>query len=101
VKRKADLRPEAAAEYIAQRHWYESKRAGLGDDFERCVESALKKALRSPDLYPVVFRDVRRVLVRRFPFGIFYVPTDEGITVIAIFNCARAPAVWKSRRRNA
>lgn len=100
MRRHADLHPEAAAEYTAQRRWYESKREGLGADFERCVESALKNALRSPELYPVVHRDVRRVLVRRFPFGIFYRPTDDGITVIAIFNCARAPKIWKSRRRS-
>ncbi len=53
--------------------WYEDQRTGLGEDFLLCVEAAVAKARRSPELYPEVHKNVRRVLVRRFPYGIFYV----------------------------
>jgi toxin ParE1/3/4 len=97
VKRRAQLRPEAQAEFVAQRRWYESKRVGLGDDFEHRVDEAISKALRAPQLYPVVHRNFRRVLVKRFPFAVFFVENDGGILVFAIFNCARSPKAWKSR----
>lgn len=67
------IRPEAEGEIKEAYRWYESKRRGLGEDFLLCVEEGLEKIRRNPATYPVVHRDVHRLLIRRFPYGIFYI----------------------------
>jgi toxin ParE1/3/4 len=51
----------------------------------------------NPNQYPVVHRNVRRALVRRFPYGVFYVVEGQRIVVLAVFHGSRDPSQWKSR----
>ena len=66
------IRPEAEADLVAARAWYEKQREGLGAEFILCVEEALQRIGRMPEMYAVVHRDIRRVLTRRFPYAIYY-----------------------------
>lgn len=49
--------------------WYDERQVELGDRFLRAVEAAADGAGRSLELYARVHRDLRRVLVPRFPYG--------------------------------
>jgi len=91
------LFPEAEADVEGAYHWYERMRDGLGADFLLCVEEALEKISRDPIAYPVVHKDVRRTLIRRFPYGIFYVVEEQEIVVLAVFHGRRDPKQWQSR----
>src|SRR2546423_12771839 len=49
----------------------------------------LSRIVRNPHLYPIVYRTLRRVVGRRFPFAVFYEVTADEIQVIAVFHsCA-------------
>ena len=89
------LRPEALAELEEARAWYEERDLGLGEEFYRCVEAVVEGARRSPDQYPCVHGEVRRGLVRRFPYGVFYMVTDDTIVILAVFHASRDPAGWR------
>ena len=65
------IRPPAAVEIEEAYRWYEGRREGLGADFILCLEEAFEKVRRNPEMYPVVYKKVRRVLMRRFPYGVF------------------------------
>ena len=91
------FRPEARDELLEAQAWYERRAAGLGAAFARAVEAAVESLHRAPEQYPVVHRDVRRVLLRRFPYAIFYRAADDDIIVLAVFHLARDPARWRSR----
>lgn len=52
-----------------------------------------------PAQYPAVYRDVRRALVHRFPYGVFYVPREDRIFVVACFHARRDPALLIDRIR--
>lgn len=65
--------------------WYNHIRPGLGDDLALCVEYALDQILEHPGAFPVVRPNVRRILVRRFPFGVFYRVRRHRIEVEALF----------------
>jgi len=42
---------------------------------------------------------LRRALVQRFPFGVFYVPSRNGhIVVVAVLHAARDPRLWGKRQ---
>ena len=83
------IRPEARSEIESAFDWYESRREGLGFEFERCLEDAFARILRDPESYAVAFDDLRRVAVRRFPYGIFYRVADRQVAVIAVFHSHR------------
>jgi plasmid stabilization system protein ParE len=77
--------------------WYESQRKGLGENFLLCVEEALSKVSRTPQIYAIAYKDIRRALIHRFPFGIFYIEGKKNITVLAVLHARRNPQTWKER----
>ena len=48
------------------------QRVGLGGEFIDEVEQALEKIAGDPAKYRVLYRDTRRTILQRFPFGVFY-----------------------------
>ncbi|MDL1975564.1 MAG: type II toxin-antitoxin system RelE/ParE family toxin [Deltaproteobacteria bacterium] len=90
-------RPIALKEIEEAWQWYESRREGLGNDFVLCVEESLEKISRNPKLYPTVHKEIRRALIRRFPYGIFYFIEKNKIVVVGVFHGSRNPKHWKNR----
>ncbi len=89
--------PEAVADLTEAYEWYQQRRHGLGDELLRSVDAALAAIERLPEAYPVVHRDIRRALVRRFPYALFYQATGGEIMVIGCFHAARDPRSWRRR----
>ncbi len=91
------LRPEAQADLLAARNWYEQQRTGLGDTFAEAVEQILSWIEAMPEMYAVVAWDVRRGKLRRFPYVVYYRVLGDRIEVIAILHGSRDPQVWQGR----
>lgn len=89
--------PEADDDVAESYVHYESLEPGLGEDFLRCVEACVLTIQRHPQLFPVAVDEFRRALVRRFPYEIFYEPTDDTIIVYSVFNCWQDPQKWRDR----
>ena len=92
------VRPEAEAELTEAFNWYEQQFAGLGNRFLLSVDAVLNSIQRNPLQYPVLYKNVRRALTRRFPYQVFFVVSDLQIIIIAVFHGMRNPSVWQSRR---
>src|SRR2546423_7829201 len=92
--------PEADAELAEARQWYAHQRENLDIEFTERIDDALSRIVGSPHLYPIVYRTLRRAVVRRFPFAIFYEVVADEIQVIAVFHSRRDPERWKSRGRS-
>ncbi len=90
------LSPAADREFDEASAWYE-RQAGLGVRFVEHVQEALDRIGRSPELHAPIYRDVRRVRVPRFPYGVFYRILEARIEVIAVFHDKRNPQIWRSR----
>ena len=45
----------------------------------------------NPWQFPVVFKNVHRALLRRFPYSLFFILEDETLLVIACFHASRDP----------
>jgi plasmid stabilization system protein ParE len=92
------LRPEAEAEIEEAFRWYEERSAGLGAEFIGVVDSALESIRRQPELYPEKYKSARQVVLRRFPYSIFYIIQPDGsIEVTSCFHMSRNPRRWRSR----
>src|SRR6267142_4191496 len=88
---------DADAELAEARQWYAHQREDLDLEFMDSVDEALTQVVRNPHLYPILYRNLRRAVVRRFPFAVFYEVTAGEIHVLAVFHSRRDPEIWKSR----
>lgn len=93
------IRPEAESDISDAYRWYEAQRKGLGEDFLLCIEEALSRVSRNPAIYSVVHKEVRRVLMHRFPFGLFFIDGEENISILAVLHARRSPKIWKGRTK--
>ena len=91
------FRPEVQSEIEDAYLWYERQRAGLGDDFLASVDRALERIQQGPDTYPPVYRDVRLVLTRRFPYGVYFQVASDHVLIVAVQHTHRNPNAWKKR----
>lgn len=91
------IAPEAAADLDEAYAWYETQRAGRGEDFLTRVEASLQALLRFPEMHPTVHGNYRRALVRKFPYAIFYEYEAGTVTVYCVFHASRDPKKWRRR----
>jgi toxin ParE1/3/4 len=95
-----DFNQEAEAEMIAAAAYYEQQQENLGKRFLASVQDGINRILLNPRLYPVVELDVRRCLVKTFPFGILFRGQPRRIVIIAVMHLHRDPEYWKNRDRH-
>jgi plasmid stabilization system protein ParE len=93
------VRPTAAADVEEAFTWYEQQRPGLGSEFLDAVDAALREIVGYPLRQPVIFRDLRRLLLKRFPYAVFYRVYPSAIVVVACMHGRRDPLRWKGRHR--
>lgn len=67
---KLIFHPEAELEFSEAAVYYQDHIPGLGSEFIDEVENGLNLIKRLPDSFPLFEPDIRRVLIRRFPFAI-------------------------------
>ena len=91
------FRPEAEVDLLETRDWYERQRPGLGEAFTNLADETVDRIEAMPQMYAVVFRDVRRVKLRRFPYLIYYRVSSDLIEVIAVLHGSRDPKLWHER----
>lgn len=92
------LRDAARADLQEAFKWYEGRRTGLGYEFTRAVRHALDAIEMNPEQYPFAVDDIRKAPLRRFPYVVYYVTLDDGISAIAVMHSRRHPRRWQERR---
>jgi plasmid stabilization system protein ParE len=88
-----DVQPELNDAY----RWYEQQRAGLGQDFLTALDEVFARLQQTPEAHQLIYRDVRRALPRRFPYGVYYRVHPDRVEVIAVQHSRRDPRQWQSR----
>ncbi len=98
MKRRTFVRPEAQTDIREAAQWYEDREAGLGLRFIREIRASLEHISQSPLRFPIVEEEVRRALLHKFPYSIYFASESEAIAIIAVLHQHRRPGAWKSRR---
>jgi hypothetical protein len=91
------VRPEAEIDAFEVALWYESERNGLGSEFLDEVREVFGHIEELPLRFPIVSEGIRRAMLRRFPFGVFFAVDDERSTIIAVMHLHRDPGSWERR----
>jgi plasmid stabilization system protein ParE len=97
VTLQVSLTPEAEADVQEAHLWYAERGMGLAEDFRRSLDECFSRVVSHPESYPTVHRAVRRALLRRFPYCIFYVLEPERAVVIGCLHARRDPRAWRLR----
>jgi plasmid stabilization system protein ParE len=97
VARRVFLVPEAESDLDDAYWWYEDREPGLGEEFLQCIEEAFAKVARNPLHYPVRFDYSRRILVRRFPYAVYFECDDATVTIQYVFHFAQDPTRLEKR----
>lgn len=78
--------------------WYEEQSSGLGAEFELVLELQLKRLEQAPLLYTEIIPGVRRTLLPRFPYGVFYTVKNDLVHILAVIHHARHLRRWPQGR---
>ena len=90
------FRPEAEDEVLQVRRWYDGRREGLGDEFAVEVAALVARIVANPLAFRRVRGETRRGVLNRFPYAIYFRPTAEEITVLAVHG-RQDPSRWQTR----
>lgn len=91
------LHPEAQREFREAAIFHEQQRDGLGERFADAIESGFRQIQRSPFTWRRIRGDIRRFLVKTFPYGIVYASIDGQIFILAVMHLKREPDYWLGR----
>ena len=91
------LRPAAEADIQVSHIELEQTRAGLGDRFVARVREVLEGIEAMPEMYAVVWKDVRAARLRKFRHMVYYVVFPDRVEVLAVLHGSRDASAWKSR----
>jgi plasmid stabilization system protein ParE len=71
--------------------------AGLGEAFAEKVQEVLDRIAAMPRMHAKVLGEVRKAVVMRFPFCVYYREEQSCVRVLSVFHTSRDPRIWQSR----
>lgn len=77
--------------------WYENREEGLGLQFYLAITVQLERIATSPEHFAYVRGLVRRAVLRRFPYSIYFLSEPRRVVVLAIFHAKRSPQYLEAR----
>jgi plasmid stabilization system protein ParE len=79
--------------------WYEEEKSGLGITFLNHFFNWIAYLKDNPYLYQEIYKKYRRVLMKKYPYAIYYSIEEQKqkVTVLAIWHTSRNPARLKGR----
>jgi len=94
---KIELSHEAEIDFLNSYNFYYDDSPKVADAFFKRINLAFEYIKQNPEIFPVVYKSVRKYVVKKFPFVIYYRIIDNLIQVIAIFHTSRNPEIWNER----
>lgn len=95
--REVEYHPMAQAEIQESVIWYDNKIDGLGLGFMLEVKASESKIARNPETWPNYEAGTKRYLMKKFPYAIIYLITEDRIKIVAVAPYKRKPGYWKER----
>ncbi len=91
------LRREAIRDVEEARDYLEAQRSGLGQAFLDRLHDVLVRIGAMPEIYGVVWRNVRIARLRKFTYLVYYRVHDDRVEVLAVMHGHRDASAWQSR----
>ena len=90
------FQPQVVEDVASAVEWYENRRDNLGNEFLKSYYATLDLIVSRPEVHTVVHSDIRRALLRKFPYAVFFGIEGRFIIIIMVHHCMRDPTGVKS-----
>ncbi len=90
--------PQAEAELREAAVYFDNESFGLGRHFLDDLQYAINLISFTPEISPVIKKNVRRKPLRKFPYSLFYIVFGSDIRILAVAHQRRRPFYWKYRQ---
>ena len=97
MNRKVSFHELAEGELNDAAVFFNIEQEGLGLRFLSVIEAAVTYIQQHPEASPIITQDIRRKVLRGFPYSIMYSIKPERIRILAIANQRRRPFYWQGR----
>lgn len=78
--------------------WYENEQPGLGHEFLDELRGTYGRIAEGPLKYVELRSGIRRALLRRFPYAVYFAVEATVVVVLAVLHAHRDPAEWQRRQ---
>lgn len=92
-----EISDEAEIDFDKSYEFYFEDSPKVADTYFRIINLGFENIKQNPNSFSIVHKDVRKYVVKKFPFVIYYRIIDLKIQVIAIFHTSRNPEIWNER----
>lgn len=58
----------------------------LGDGFLQELDKAFERILSGPEMFAIVYKEIRQMRIRRFPYVISYMIEGDQVVVLAVLH---------------
>lgn len=89
---------EAELDALEAFQWYETQGAGLGFVFRTEVDDAVRQISEAPMSFAVRYRNLRCLVLNRFPYGVYYRIYPDLIAIVGVVHGKRHPTTWQTRQ---
>jgi hypothetical protein len=76
---------------------YNSQKENLGFEFINEVDNTFKRIKENYKQFPIIYKNVRKANINRFPFNIFFIIESTQVFILGIFHSSRNPKEMKRR----
>jgi plasmid stabilization system protein ParE len=94
----AYLHPDAETELIETVDYLNLAYPRLGNEFLECFLDAVKIIERHPESATLIYEDVRRKVLHKFPYSLIYYRRNDDIQLLAVAHNRRKPGYWTDRK---
>jgi len=99
MTRSLVFRAQAEQEFAAATEWYKGQNPKVAVEFVEAVDRILIVILDDPYQYQAIEGDIRRAVMRDFPYAIIYLAKEPELIVVSCFHTSRDPNIWRDRVR--
>jgi plasmid stabilization system protein ParE len=96
MNRTVRFLPEALDDLLETQGWYASREPALAQAFAEAIALAVERIAQDPKAFPCVHGGVLRLVVRRFPYAVYFREAGDELLVLAIHG-RQDPRRWQQR----
>lgn len=98
-KYKVKIDPDALLDIQEITKWYNLQQKGVGKKFQDATDKQVKGLSKNPQIYAIRYKEIRCVLIKRFPYMVHYYINEESQTVevLAVISTDRNPKIWEEK----
>jgi hypothetical protein len=99
LKYKVSVLTEAELDINHAYIWYELRNIGLGNIFFKTINNSVQFISNNPFSSELIFKDIRRHIVKKFPYGVYYRVNENNheIQIIGIIHFKRSNKIIRKR----